>query len=195
MTIAAAAPSPLEHRRPFTAQSAAATRGATGTSTGTSCSFVGASNRSEGAWERTFNCEDSDIDLRDFWAIVLEGTGRARLQVLCAPLVVLDAGGEPVFMLLHSAPADKNAEMASGFGTGKVGATGHVEGLHIDGGKSGTVWAAVQQHMRPWPRVAVKRRLTDAASIKGAKELSSTQVSVSVSVIASVSVGVWCGEN
>jgi hypothetical protein len=171
-TTVAPAPSSSEQRNLSSTQAAAAPRpdAKPTRATGTPYSFVGASNRYDGAWERTFNCEDSDSDLRDFWAIVLEGTSRCKLQVPLAPFVVLDASSEPVFVLQHQATAEKNAETV---GMSKVGATGHVEGLHIDGGKSGIVWTAVLQHMRSWPRVAVKRRI---ASDKGSKELSSTQL-------------------
>lgn len=46
----------------------------------------------------------------------------------------------------------------------------------MEGGKSGVVWASLQQHVQCWPRVAIKRRLTDAASEKASKVLSSTQL-------------------
>jgi hypothetical protein len=131
---------------------------------------VGAANCSEGPWERTFNCEDSDKDLRDFWALILEGSGRTKLPVLCAPFIALDAKGEPVFAMLHQPPYEKTGA------AGASAASGNFESLTLEGGKSGLVWASLQQHVQCWPRVAIKRRVTDASSEKTSKGLSSTQL-------------------
>jgi hypothetical protein len=66
----------------------------------TSTAFVGAASGSEGPWERTLNCEDSDKDLRDFWALILEGSERTKqpVPVLCAPFIALDAKGKPPYI-------------------------------------------------------------------------------------------------
>lgn len=135
---------------------------------------VGALNQSDGAWERTFNCEDSDSDLRDFWAIVLEGTSRAKLQVNCAPFVVLDANFEPSFVLQQQQLPEKKA--ASAAPRSATGGAMHVAGMYIDGSSSDGVWAAVQKQIESWPRIALKQRIADAAPEKGAKGLSSTQL-------------------
>jgi hypothetical protein len=142
---------------------------------------VGSSNQTEGAWERTFNCEDVDSDLRDFWALVLEGTSRAKLPVNCAPFVLLDANFEPTFVVQHQQFADKKA------GSGVSGGGAHVAGMYIDDSSSDAVWAAVQQQIETWPRVVLKRRIADAAPDKGAKALSSTQLLLAQLVSAGTS--------
>ena len=170
-TVAAPAASASDQRRISTAASANGSlpRPDSKPRQPTTGAYVGASNHSESAWERTFNCEDNDTDLRDFWAIVLEGTSRAKLQVPCAPFVVLDAANEPVFVMLNQPAAEKKAGNAGG-------PAGVVESFFIEGGKSGVVWAALQQHIQAWPRVVIKRRIAHATSDKGSKGLSSTQL-------------------
>lgn len=135
---------------------------------------VGALNRVEGAWERTFNCEDVDTDLRDFWAIVLEGTSRAKLQVNCAPFAVLDANCEPTFIMQQHQLPDKKAGHADA--RRSTGGAVHVTGMYIDGSSSDATWAALQKQIESWPRAVLKRRIADAAPEKGAQGLSSTQL-------------------
>jgi hypothetical protein len=83
--------------------------------------------------------------------------------------VVLDAANEPVFVMLNQPAAEKKAGNAGG-------PAGVVESFFIEGGKSGVVWAALQQHIQAWPRVVIKRRIAHATSDKGSKGLSSTQL-------------------
>jgi hypothetical protein len=133
---------------------------------------VGALNRAEGAWERTFNCEDNHVDLRDFWALVLEGTSRAKLQVHCAPFVILGPSGEPEFVLYHQRPAEKKAANSSS----RSADAGSVACTIVDADSCSVLWAAVQEQIQTWPRVAVKRRIADSGSESGSKALSSTQL-------------------
>jgi hypothetical protein len=108
--------------------------------------------------------------LRDLWALVLEGTSRAELQVHCAPFVVLDASGDPVFVMQFEQPVGSGKMAGNSISRRGVG------GMYIDGSSSCAVWAAAYQQLQTWPRVAIKRRIADAAAEKGGKELSSTQL-------------------
>ena len=136
---------------------------------------VGALNRAEGAWERTFNCEDNHVDLRDFWALVLEGTSRAKLQVHCAPFVILGPSGEPEFVLYHQRPAEKKGANSSSRSNCSAEA-GSVTCTIVDADSCSVLWASVQEQIQTWPRVVVKRRMADAGSESGPKALSSTQL-------------------
>ncbi len=88
----------------------------------------------------------------------------------CAPFVMLDASGDPVFVMQFEQPVGSGKMAGNSISRKGVG------GMHIDGSSSCAVWAAVYQQLQTWPRVAIKRRIADAAEEKGAKELSSTQL-------------------